>query len=384
MSKYSTTSTSAYSATVNEPIVLSETSGTRRVFLAQINDAKVETGETVSGTIVHQRKGRNSDWENAEAINLATLKAGEGVKLKMGSEELKLFYDRLTEIYNLSSMGVQRGQNNYIVASEEDVITVPKERQAMIKQLLDQNYGEEVWQQLVETDPDLATHLSRARILEQREYALQEFKDRLNSGENESYWQKFFEENTWIFGFGLDYRFLSILQSQPHLSGVGLDGRNTVKGDLLLGDDRFTVLVELKTPNTRLFTARQDRSDSWGLSAPLISAVNQILVQKAKWLLKAETPNYGTDGMPITQKALDPKCLLIIGNCNEFRGDDRDSIIKAQTFELFRRDSRNIEIITFDELYRRAERLLSLETTKNTRSAYEQIVELQDDDDLPF
>jgi hypothetical protein len=53
---------------------------------------------------------------------------------------------------------------------------------------------------------------------------------------------------------------------------------------------------------------------------------------------------------------VDPKAILIIGSDAAFNEDnDRERSIKYRTFELFRRDSRNIDILTFDELYERAE-----------------------------
>jgi len=51
---------------------------------------------------------------------------------------------------------------------------------------------------------------------------------------------------------------------------------------------------------------------------------------------------------------------LIIGNWNEITGcNDKEKLIKEKTFELFRRDSRNVEIITFDELYERANHIVN-------------------------
>lgn len=109
MHNYTTVSTNPNHAVVKEPIVLHETTTTRRIFIAEINDnpKKVGLQQTVSGTIVHQRKGRNDDWEDIESINLNTLKAGGGVKLYLKSEQTRLFYDALTELYKLSSTGVQ-------------------------------------------------------------------------------------------------------------------------------------------------------------------------------------------------------------------------------------------------------------------------------------
>ncbi len=171
---------------------------------------------------------------------------------------------------------------------------------------------------------------------------------------DEPQWQKFYEDNTWIFGYGLDYRFLSILQREAAVSDTDLDGSNTVSSDFLLGSTDFTVLVELKRPDTSLFASSKNRSRSWKLSKELVDAVSQILAQKASWEIKSLHTNYDEIGNAIEQKTSDPKSILIIGSRDCFNDDPRDKDIKQRTFELYRRDSRNIEIITYDELYERA------------------------------
>lgn len=193
-------------------------------------------------------------------------------------------------------------------------------------------------------------------ILSGRKSGLETFYDQLYvRGEwSEPQWQSFFENNTWIFGYGLDYRFLTILQREAAVSSSDLDGKNTVESDFLLGSKDFTVLVELKRPDTPLFESSQNRSRSWRLSKQLFDAVSQILSQKASWEIEAIKSCYNSQGELIKQKTSDPKCILIIGNKNQFDGSQREQDIKFRTFELFRRDSRNIEIMTYDELYERA------------------------------
>jgi hypothetical protein len=182
---------------------------------------------------------------------------------------------------------------------------------------------------------------------------------------NESQWQNFFSENTWIFGYGLDYRFLSILQKEAAVSDVDVDGKNTVNSDFLMGSTDFTVLVELKRPDTILFESGKNRSHSWRLSQYLVHAVSQILAQKAAWEIKSSQVNYDENGYPITQRTSDPKAILIIGRKNEIEGNPRDFEIKQKTFELYRRDSRNVEILTYDELYERAHYIVNQELPKN-------------------
>lgn len=175
----------------------------------------------------------------------------------------------------------------------------------------------------------------------------------------EADWQVFFERNTWIFGYGLDYKFLKILQREAMVSGVTVAGKEAVNVDFLIGDENFTVLVELKRPDTLLFKKSQNRSGSWKLSDDLIDASTQILEQKAEWQVKGKTQQYDGDGNLITQITIDPKTILIIGNTSEFNGTTLEDRIKAETFEMYRRNLRNIEIFTFDELYNRAKFIVS-------------------------
>ena len=173
----------------------------------------------------------------------------------------------------------------------------------------------------------------------------------------EKAWQHFLCHNEWIFGFGLDYRFLGILQSEAVVGTADLAGRDAPVSDFLLGASHFTVLVEVKHPATALFGGSRARSGAWRLSSELMESVSQILQQKADWQIKAEANaarNYDDDGQLIHQRTSDPKSILVIGSDHAFHGSDAEREAKFRTFELFRRDSRNIDILTYTELYDRA------------------------------
>jgi hypothetical protein len=189
-----------------------------------------------------------------------------------------------------------------------------------------------------------------------RKDALELYREMLDNTDNytEPHWQEFFEQNEWIFGYGLKYKFLQILQREAHVSGTDLDGKNSVISDFLLSDTRFTKLVELKTPNTKLFENRQNRSDSWRLSTDLTDSVSQILTQKANWELESTSANYTRDGKRISEFAYDVECILVIGQFSNIEGSEREITIKQKTLELYRRNLRNIEILFYDELYERA------------------------------
>ena len=86
-----------------------------------------------------------------------------------------------------------------------------------------------------------------------------------------------------------------------------------------------------------------------------------VLLKKNQWLTSFDKK---CDGIPLnngsfinTIRNIDPKVVFIIGNKKEEFPQDQpgqDICSKRDTFESFRRNSRNVDIITYDELYERA------------------------------
>lgn len=189
-----------------------------------------------------------------------------------------------------------------------------------------------------------------------RKDALAEYEAMLNNAQDykEGHWQAFFERNEWIFGYGLRYKYLKILQREAHVAGADVSGLNSVITDFLISDSRFTKIVELKTPMTKLFSATQNRSDSWRLSNDLTDAVSQILTQKANWEIKSLEKNYTSDDSLITEETYDTECILIIGSLSGLEGTPKELAIKRKTLELYRRNMKNIDILFYDELLERA------------------------------
>lgn len=63
-----------------------------------------------------------------------------------------------------------------------------------------------------------------------------------------------------------------------------------------------------------------------------------------------------SDGTSHTIEIFNPRCVVVIGNAAE----ELDSDIKRKSFELFRTSLKDIEIVTYDELFKKAESLASL------------------------
>ncbi len=197
-------------------------------------------------------------------------------------------------------------------------------------------------------------------ILLGRKQGLNEFETHLRGGDwDETNWQDFFEKEQWVFGYGLDYRVMRPFDREVTVGAGGTDNKNKPVADFLQTFKDYTVLVEIKRPDTPIFkVARGGRAGTWEFSTEFISAVSQIVTQKAKWLAFAERGDHynraGTE--KLAARTRNAKSILVIGSSQEFSADssNRDSEIKRDTFELFRQENRTIDIITYDELLERA------------------------------
>jgi len=265
-------------------------------------------------------------------------------------KELHIFLDKL-QFMDFT------GSGNYTIRQSEVKSAATSEERELLDALksLEGTNREEFLERLTSAQAFTNEDLN---VISGRRTGLNKFREQLyhNSDWDEKKWQLFFQINPWIFGYGLDYQFLSIVQREAAISNVDVDRSNTANADFLLKAKDFTVLVEMKEPNTPLFRGKDKyRSRTWGISTDLMDAVSQILGQKAEWQVKARSEEiHDAAGKLISQKTIDPKAILIVGMRSSLEGNDREKQTKLNTFELFRRDSRNIEIITYDELYDRA------------------------------
>mgnify|MGYP001407211549 CR=1 FL=1 len=187
--------------------------------------------------------------------------------------------------------------------------------------------------------------------------ALADFVKHLSADLSEPEWQKFFERNSWIFGHGLNYVFLNKVgkKLENETTGSAFDRPGKRADGLLLTRAEVSqyVLVEIKKNDTELLQETEYRSGCWGVSHELSNAVTQT--QKTVFEFTRNRfrdhlkDDYGND-TGRTAYAVDPRSFLVIGNLTQVRGNDD----KIACFELYRRNIRAPEILTFDELFQRA------------------------------
>jgi Domain of unknown function (DUF4263) len=250
------------------------------------------------------------------------------------------------ENFQIEDLSTNTGKKTLIDSSERDFIqylnlTKGDERTEFFKKIKDN---------ISKKDID---------ILLGRKEALESFKSHMEKPDwSEKAWQTFFEKEDWIFGYGLDYRIMKPFDRELNVTSAGTDNREKAIVDFIMTFTDYTVTVEMKTPETSIFSKTKGRSGTWVFDSEFIEATSQVLEQKAEWhILGQKSDLYNKLGNEkLLQRTRDAKAILIIGNKAEFLGlqNIREKEIKQDTFELFRRGSRNIEIITFDELLARA------------------------------
>ena len=100
-------------------------------------------------------------------------------------------------------------------------------------------------------------------ILLGRREALGTFERQIGSADwSEREWQDFFGREPWVFGYGLDYRVMRTFDREMTVSGGGTDNRHRPMVDFLMSFTDYTVLVEIKRPDTPIFRRRQDGGGS--------------------------------------------------------------------------------------------------------------------------
>ena len=184
-----------------------------------------------------------------------------------------------------------------------------------------------------------------------------------NTKTSESDWQHFFEANTWIFGYGLSYQFLTGLDDkklEQAVSGYDLSGAGKRTDALMKTRGRISSLcfVEIKRHTAPLLAPSEYRSGAWSPSSELAGGVSQVqtTVHSALERLGRKLSPKDDFGDPTGEVLfnIEPRSCLVIGNLAAFQKQHGINDAQFRSFELYRRNTWRPEIITFDELLDRA------------------------------
>lgn len=186
----------------------------------------------------------------------------------------------------------------------------------------------------------------------------------------EDVWQQLFEANPWMLGLTLSGQ---LLTSWSHdkleqiVAGASISGSGK-RVDALLrtaGRIRSMVFAEIKTHRTLLLDGEY-RSGCWSISRELAGAIAQVqgTMHLAAGEIGDRLDDLAEDGSEVPGAhtyLLRPRGFVIAGDLSQLTGlGGGDHPDKVRSFELFRRELQEPEVLTFDEVFARAEGLLEL------------------------
>jgi hypothetical protein len=182
-------------------------------------------------------------------------------------------------------------------------------------------------------------------------------------GRKEAVWQDLLEDNPWILGISLAGQVLTSWSEdklEQVVAGFSVSGPGK-RSDALMhtsGRIRALVFAEIKHHQTRLL-GEEYRPGAWAPSPELSGGVAQVqqtvhLASRQIGDRLSETDESGAETGEYTY-LVRPRSFLILGNLEQLRGPGGVHRAKYESFELYRRNLYEPEIITFDELLARAE-----------------------------
>lgn len=179
----------------------------------------------------------------------------------------------------------------------------------------------------------------------------------------EAIWHHFLSNHQWVFGLNLDLRFIENFADEQSLGNPTTENSGNPVVDMI-GFTDYTVLIELKTPDVNIFTeakSSEARTNTWSFESSFIEGFSQCLAQKSDWNKNARSKDFTIDGEVINQdnvRTVDPKVIFLYGNKEREIPLDSSTVevkVKRDTLERFAKNNRNVEFISFDELFKRAE-----------------------------
>lgn len=174
------------------------------------------------------------------------------------------------------------------------------------------------------------------------ERLIDDYKELLNKNVREETWQKLFNQNPFILSLTFGFPAIKI-SDQASVGGKKLTGDGEKITDYLIknGVTNNLAIIEIKKPSTSLLNKTPYRDSVYSASTDLTGSVTQVLDQCYRLeqniaAIKVNNRLYDIESYAV-------HCILIAGTLPE----DED---QKKSFEIYRRNSRNVLIITFDEL----------------------------------
>ena len=177
----------------------------------------------------------------------------------------------------------------------------------------------------------------------------------------EKKWQKYLKDNSWVFS-SIFSQPIILFKDEAYVGGKSIENKGGKFTDFLIKNSLSdnVSFFEIKTHKTRLLEKNPYRSnDVFSATKELSGCINQVLNQRDKFQKTFANIKLETDQ---NIETFNSKCVILIGSLHELSKKQKYS------FELLRSNSRDVEIITFDEIRQKIESLKLILAGKATNS----------------
>lgn len=187
--------------------------------------------------------------------------------------------------------------------------------------------------------------------LSRLEVAIRDFEALLGQNHNENKWQEFFEADPFLLSFAFGYP-ISFVNGQSYVGGRRIDGKGEKIGDFLVKNSlsNNAAIIEIKKPHTPI--VKKYRDGVFGPHEELSGGITQVLDQR--YQLIGNFAQHQKDNDWWGENALSDfeiDCVLIAGTMPTEKDQRR-------SFQLYRKNSHGVRIVTFDEMLSQLKQVL--------------------------
>jgi hypothetical protein len=210
------------------------------------------------------------------------------------------------------------------------------------------------------------------------------FQALIDRDPKEDIWQAFFEANPFVLSIAFPHP-VTLVRGQAHVGGTKLDGRGESIADFLF-TQRLTggiAIFEIKTTKTPLLEPKPFRGDLYAPNKLLCATISQVLDQRSELTTNFHAKKVGLPGMQDTHVG-HVHCVVIAGR-------SPDTLARRRSLDLFRNATKDVAVVTFDELLEKLRAIHALMSKSSTppaslakigESPIEADVEPDDDEEL--
>lgn len=244
-------------------------------------------------------------------------------ELTLDPEELENLVSYINENY----YPLSNNETNYLSLDENTMSKLIKDDPQGVSKLI---------QTAINLDMDLSD-INKIVEIKNRQKALEEFVENYKNNALESVWQKWFENNNWIFG--------------SSFVKMNADRRIDVENisDFIMENiDGFVDVIEIKRPSTskNFFETNLDHGNLVP-SQELTKAITQL----SNYLIALEKKSNDMDTFKRLGKILRPRGILIFGNSHKWEEKEYEA------YRILNSTLNNITIYTYNMVLQRARKM---------------------------